>query len=362
MIFDPSKPFDLPLLPHDHDYETKEILRLVADGTEALGRLNGMMNLLPNRDLLLKPLLINEALQSSEIENIYTTTVKVLQDEISKWTNISWAEKEVLHYREALTYGYDFLKTWNPIYTKFIEDVQARIEPNKSGVRKNTDTVICKHENGKDIPIYTPPQWERVLRNYLQNLDDFMNNHEDWLHPLIKAWIIHYQFECIHQFMDGNGRTGRILIILYLVLAGKLTYPALFLSQYINKHKSAYYQIFQKAHKTHDIEPMIKFILVWIATQALTTCITIQHIQELMITQEQYITDHHLKVPLDIIKLLASSPFINITMTAKYLDISRQTASIYLKSLSSWDTPLLKSIKSGRDVLYYSPAFISLLS
>lgn len=362
MAFDQTKPFNLPKLPYAQDFETKEILKLVADATEELGRLNWMMKILPNRDLLLKPLLINESLQSSEIENIHTTTIKVLQEEIAKGENISGAEKEVLHYREALMYWYNFLVKWNPVYTNFITDIQKRIEPNKSGVRKNNDTVISKIENGKTTPIYTPPQWEKVLRDYLQNLDDFINDTKDDIHPLIKAGIIHYQFECIHPFMDGNGRTWRILVILYLIFTEKLEYPILFLSKYINKNKAQYYKIFQKAHETNDITDMIKFILNWIIIQSLSTSITIQKIQNLMLERDIYIKDHHLKIPADITKFLASNPFVNITMTAKYLWISRQTTSIYLKNLSTWANPMLKSIKSGRDTLYYNPKFISLLS
>ena len=147
------------------------------------------------------------------------------------------------------------------MYTNFIEEIQKRIEPNKPGIRKNADTVISKKENGKLIPIYTPPHGEKNLRNHLHNLDEFINNHKDKIHPLIKAGILHYQFECIHPFMDGNGRTGRILIILYLIFTKKLKYPILFLSQYINKNKSEYYKIFQKAHETNDITNMIIFIL-----------------------------------------------------------------------------------------------------
>ena len=360
--FDPNKPFDLPSLPYAQDFETKEILKLVAEATEELGRLNGMMNLLPNRDLLLKPLMINEALQSSEIENIHTTTMKVLQEEIAKWETASGAEKEVLHYREALMYGHDFLIKWNPMYTNFIEEIQKCIEPNKAGIRKNADTVISKKENGQLIPIYTPPQGEKHLRDLLHNLDQFINDHNDTIHPLIKAGVIHYQFECIHPFMDGNGRTGRILIILYLIFTKKLWYPILFLSQYINKNKSDYYKIFQKAHETNDITDMIIFILKWIKTQSIGTSAIIQKIQELMHEWEWYIRDHHIKISLDITKFLASNPFVNITMTAKYLSIARQTAATYLKSLSEWSTPMLKSMKSGRDTLYFSPKFISLLS
>ena len=361
-MFDPTQPYPLPLLPHGHDVETKEILKLVAQATEELGRLNGMMRLLPNRDLLLKPLLINEALQSSEIEHIHTTTIKVLQEEISKWSDISWAEKEVLHYREALMYGYNFLIQWNPIYTNFICDIQKIIEPMNAGIRKNIDTVIAREENNTMIPIYTPPQWEQTLRDYLHNLEVYINTHDDGLHPLIKSAIIHYQFECIHPFMDGNWRTGRILILLYLISTQKLEYPILFLSKYINRHKKDYYALFQKTHSTNNLTDMIAFILRGITEQALQTSIIIQDIQILMKQREQYIKTTKLKIPLEITNLIASSPFVNITITAKYLGVARQTAATYLKQLSEHEQPILHNIKVGREMLYYSPEFIKLLS
>lgn len=232
----------------------------------------------------------------------------------------------------------------------------------KSGIRKNTDTVIAKEEDGILIPIYTPPQGEQKLRNYLHNLDEYINNSNDDIHPLIKAGIIHYQFECIHPFIDGNGRTGRILILLYLISTNKLEYPILFLSKYINKNKKEYYEIFQKTHASNNPNDMIIFILKGIKTQALQTSLSIQKIQNLILSWENNVTKTKMKIPLAIMKFLGSNPFVNITMTAKHLGIARQTAATYLKEMADEKCNILKHIKVGREMLYYSPEFIKLLS
>ena len=210
---------------------------------KALAELKGYANTIPNMHILINAVTINEAKDSSAIENIVTThddIYKVLTESGYKEENA----KEVVDYRNAIWTGHEQIKKDGFISTNTLVKIQGTIEHNRAGIRKLPGTELKNSVTGKTI--YTPPQDEKEIRNYLKNLKDFINNNDDGIDPLIKVCLIHYQFESIHPFYDGNGRTGRILNILYLVLNNLIDSPILYLSKYINKTKQEYYKLFNE--------------------------------------------------------------------------------------------------------------------
>lgn len=350
-MFDPKLPFEIPLLPTNFDFNQVEILKLALKANNAISKLNGLMLVLPNPELLVKPLLSKESVESSAIENIFTTTQELLKSETIDKNKIKWPEKEVANYKDALLFWFDFIKNNWFIHTNLLVNIWDIIEPNKWWVRKLPGTVIA---NSYWETIYTPPVWETNIRDYLKNLEDFVNNFDDDIDPLIKAGVIHYQFESIHPFYDGNGRTGRVLMVLYLVLAKKLDYPILFLSEYINKNKTDYYKILNNTSKTWDYKEIIIFILKAIEKQALITANKIIAINKLINELNIKVWDEKL------VKFIFSNPFISIKYMSENMNISRQTASKYIKKLQELN--LLESIDYSKTKLYFNSDFIKILS
>lgn len=356
-MFNPLKPNNkLPLLPGKFDYQKPEFLKKAIATSQSLAKLNGLVLLLPNAKLLISPLLTQESVASSAIENINTTTVKVLQAQALGDKLLSGPEKEVLHYREALLHGFEFVRKHEVVHTNFLIDLQKIIEPSKYGIRKLTWTVIA---NAQGDVLYTPPEGENIIRDILSNLEKFINA-QDAIEPLIKTGVIHYQFESIHPFYDGNGRTGRMLMILYLVLTRKLDYPVLFLSDYIHKNRTKYYQILHKIHETNDYSQIILFILDAIEHQSKITQEKIIAIKTLMDKTESLIQkteniDYH-----QCTKILFSQPFISLGDFAKELKVTRQTAAQYIIQLEN--KKIIKTKKIRKTKLIYIPAFIQLLS
>ena len=224
----------MKLLPfNDYDLKTPRILEALNEASRSLAELKGFANSIPNQHILINAITINEAKDSSAIENIVTThdsIYKVLTESGFKDDNA----KEVVDYRSAIWRGYEIIKEKGFINTNVLVELQSMIEHNEAGIRRTPGTNLKNSKTGEII--YTPPQEEKEIRDLLKNLEDYMNN-EDEVDPLIKMALIHYQFESIHPFYDGNGRTGRILNVLYLVLNNLLDSPILYLSNYINNTK-----------------------------------------------------------------------------------------------------------------------------
>ncbi|MDQ7009696.1 MAG: Fic family protein [Candidatus Gracilibacteria bacterium] len=347
---------DLPLLPGKFDYEQKEILKLTIKASEALSKLNGLLYLVPNIEILISPLLTKESVESSAIENINTTTLKVLQSQALPEKNIAGAEKEVLHYHNAILKGFENIKKYGGIGYNFLIETQSIIEPNKTGIRKLPGTVIA---NGFGETLYTPPSGKENIDKLLTNLEKFINDMEDDIDPLIKMPVIHYQFESIHPFYDGNGRTGRILNVLYLVLTKKLDFPVLFLSEYINKTKGKYYKLLNKTTNTNDYTNLIIYFLEAIIEQSKNTGEKILKIKELMSEKEEKIE----KLNMDyskVTKILFSFPFLSVNELANKLEISRQAVTNNISKLE--ENNVVESIKIGRNKLIFIPEFIALLS
>lgn len=355
-MFEPNTPYNkIPLLPGDFDYEQTEVLKLTIKASEAISKLNWLLHLVPNVEILISPLLAKESVESSAIENINTTTIKVLQSQ-ALWENkINGPEKEVLHYHNAILRWFEQLKKYGWIGYNFMLELQEIIEPNKPWVRKIPGTVIANWE-GKIV--YTPPVWKDVIDWLLKNLEVFINSHDD-INALIKMPVIHYQFESIHPFYDWNWRTWRILNVLYLVLTKKLDFPVLFLSEYINKNKSVYYKLLNSTTQTGDYTDFIIYLLQWIIEQSKNTWGKILQIKELMQKKEAQIELLHMDYA-KITKILFSFPFLTVTDFAKELWVSRQSISKNIIKLE--ENNIIETLKVWKSKLIYVPEFIDILA
>ncbi len=346
----------LDQLPWDFDYEKTSMLKLAIKATWKLEKLNGLMYLMPNKEILISPMLIKESVDSSEIENIHTTTIKVLQSKAVWWSEIKWPEKEVLHYHDAILFWYEKLKKkWWLWYNDYLE-IQSLIEPNKPWIRKLPWTIIA---DWKWEAIYTPPEGSDIIEKLLTNLEKFMNNSNDEIEPLIKMPILHYQFESIHPFYDWNWRTWRILNVLYLILSKKLDFPILFLSEYINKNRNTYYELLWRTHENSDYTEFTIFLLKWIIEQADITAKKILEIQKLMKNIEEKIE----KINMDYHKIttfLFSNPFTSIKSFQEKMWIAEVTATRNIKKLE--ENKVINTIKIWRNKLIFIPEFIDLLS
>lgn len=349
----------LEMLPYKNiNLKTNKILEQLTLASRSLAELKGYANTIPNMHILINAVTINEAKDSSAIENIVTThddIYKVLTESGYKEENA----KEVVDYRNAIWLGYEQIKKDGYINTNTIIKIQGTIEHNNAGIRKLPGTELKNSITGETI--YTPPQNEQEIREYLKNLEDFINNNEDNIDPLIKVCLIHYQFESIHPFYDGNGRTGRILNILYLVLNKLIDSPILYLSKYINKTKQEYYKLFNEVRDDNNFEDWILYILKGIE---ITSKETIELIEKIQTEMKNYKEEFRTKLPKIYSKELLESLFYEVYTKISYIeracDVTRITATSYLNQLEEID--LLESEKIGREKIYKNTRLIKLLS
>jgi Fic family protein len=244
MKYDPLKPYNqLPLLPPKKDIETKAILKKAIAAGRALAELKGIGSTIPNQTILINTIALQEAKSSSEIENIVTTNDALFKAFSAQSSHVDAATKEVLRYREALWESFNTLKKRPVITTNLLIKLVQTIKENQAGIRNAPGTAIASTSTGEVL--YTPPEGESIIRDKLKNLEDYIHE-EDATDPLVKLAVMHYQFEAIHPFFDGNGRTGRILCILFLVRRELLELPILYLSKAIIETKSDYYQLLRQ--------------------------------------------------------------------------------------------------------------------
>ena len=256
--FDRKIPYNhLPLLPPEEDIETKNILRKTISAGRALAQLNGTLINLPNPTLFLDTIYLQEAKASSEVENIITTNDELYKSLVADRKIEHSATKEVLNYKEALWLGLEQLKTKPFITTNLCIKIVQCIKQNDASIRVTSGTTLS---NSLGEIIYTPPSGDQIIREKLANLEKFINENIT-IDPLIKMAILHYQFEAIHPFSDGNGRTGRILLLLYLKLSGLLDTPAIYLSEYIIKNKVEYYRCLRGVTEKNEWEAYILYML-----------------------------------------------------------------------------------------------------
>lgn len=273
--------YKIPQLPLDFDIETKAILKKTAAARSALAEMKGAAMSIPNESILISTLSLQEAKDSSAIENIITTNDELFQSDFMAKNFKTLASKEVHNYAEALRWGFQTVRQQGFLSNNHIIEIQATIEENRAGFRKVPGTELKNEQTGEVV--YTPPQTHDEVVAHMNNLEQFMNVSElsDW-DPLVKMAIIHHQFESIHPFYDGNGRTGRIINILYLVKEGMLNLPILYLSRYINQNKGDYYRLLQKVRTENAWEEWVLYILDGVEQTSLQTIKIIEGIKKLM--------------------------------------------------------------------------------
>ncbi len=360
-MFDRNKPNnDLSLLPPSTNLEDKEILKKAIAANKALGELKGISLTIPDQSILINTLPFQEAQSSSEIENVLTTSDKLFQAFASQNESFDPQTKEVMRYREALWEGYNELKKKsNLLTTNLFIKIYRRIKQTDAGIRNTPGTRIS---NSKGEIIYTPPEGENQIRALLKNLEEFIHNNKDGIDTLIKLAVIHYQFEAIHPFTDGNGRTGRIINILYLVQNKLLDLPIIYLSKYIIEHKNDYYRLLREISENNIWKEWIIFMLDAVEQ---TSRSTTQKIADIKLLLEKTTEDMKQRLPSrvyskELVELLFKQPYCKVEFVVTEGIAKRQTAADYLKEVEK--TGLLKSSKVGKEVLYLNKYLFDILS
>lgn len=342
----------LPLLPSIGDIETRTILKQLPKAHAALAELKGVAASMPNQSILVGTLSLQEAKDSSEIENIITTHDELYRSDLTKQYFVTHAAKEVHNYAQALRNGFEVVKQSGLLTLNDILNIQAGIEENRAGLRKLPGTALKNDRSGEII--YTPPQHPDDIQTLMNNLEQFINQPElsDW-DPLTKMAVIHHQFESIHPFYDGNGRTGRIINILYLVQQGLQDVPVLYLSRYINRNKADYYRLLQQVRDTGEWEAWILWILQGVEQTAQQTTVLIKEIKHLMQATKDKLRRELPKIySQDLINNLFKQPYTKVEFVTQDLLVHRNTAIKYLDELVG--IGVLDKQRLGKDNYYFN--------
>lgn len=356
--------YNIPKLPLDFDFETKAIMRQVTKSNRRLAELKGVALTIPNENILLSSLVLQEALDSSAVENIVTTSDELYRAELDingGLTNA--ATKEVLNYREAMQVGFDMVRRNRLLTLNDIKQIQKTLEHNNAGFRTVPGTKL-KSSKGEEV--YIPPQSGEDVARYMSNLEQYINNPEIHdIDPLIKMAIIHHQFESIHPFYDGNGRTGRIIAILYLVVNDLLDLPILYLSRYITHNKGEYYRLIQRIRdndpdNAEDWEKWVLFILKGVEETAIETIRLVKSISALMAKYKNILKPLFGKqYKHELLNNLFFHPYTKIEFMERDMSVQRKTAAKYLDTIVS-ETGLLKKQKLGRSNYYINTELMEL--
>lgn len=347
-----------PTLPIDYDFSSKEILVQLIQSHKYLAELRGIVQTIPNQSILISSLVLQEAKDSSEIENIITTHDELYKSNISDNHIEKSAAKEVQQYTEALGCGYEFVTENHLLLNSHIKQIQAKIEKNNAGFRTQSGTTL---KNNAGEVIYTPPQSLAEIEKLMSNLEEYINNDGiSNLDPLVKVAIIHHQFETIHPFFDGNGRTGRIIIILYLVAKQLLQIPILYLSRYIVQNKQQYYFLLQHVRDTGNWDEWVLYILRGIELTAKQAIEVIKDIKALMSEYKHTIRQELPKIySQELLNSIFRHPYTKIDFFEKDLGVTRKTAAKYLTTLT--EQGLLVKQKYGKYNYYINTALLEIL-
>lgn len=356
--------YSIPSLPLPYDLETKEVLKQLNRANRKLAELKGVAQTIPNERILISSLTLQEAKDSSEVENIVTTQDDLYRAGLDPSHQfINAATKEVLFYREAINEGFRMVRNKYILTLNDIKHVQEILEQNSAGFRTTPGTQLKRENDG--AVIYTPPQDGMAIVRYMSNLEQFINDdHLSQLDPLIKMAIIHHQFESIHPFYDGNGRTGRIINILYLVITGLLDLPILYLSRYITHNKGEYYRLIQAIRDKNtdnaaEWEAWILFMLKGVEVTAEDTISLVKNIGRLMAEYKNVIRpDFGSKYNHELLNGLFYHPYTKIDHVVANMQVSRQTASKYLDRIVALG--LLKKEKMGKENYYINTRLMNL--
>jgi len=346
----------LPILPPKTNLETTKVLRKTINASRALAQLNGLLTNLPNPTLFLDTIHLQEAKASSEIENIITTNDDLYKSLVADKKFGNPATKEVINYKEALWNGLQQIETRPFISTNLCVEIVQSIKKNTAGIRTTPGTAL-KNTNGETI--YTPPTGEAVIREKLNNLETFING-EDAIDPLIKMALMHYQFEAIHPFIDGNGRTGRILLLLYLKIEKLLDTPAIYLSEYIIKNKADYYMKLRMVTENNDWEGWILYMLEMVEYTAKKGLERLRNVTSLM---EQMATEIKETLPKvytkELVEILFRLPYTKRQFLIDAKLGTPKTVGNYLMELEKYG--FLISEKVGKEKLYLNHKLMAVL-
>lgn len=359
-----NKDYQIPALPLDFDFETKNILRQLSKSNRRLAELKGVALTIPNENILLSSLVLQEALDSSAVENIVTTSDELYRAELDIKGEISnAAAKEVLNYRQAMQVGFEMVRKKKLLTLNVVKQIQKELEHNNADFRTVSGTKL---KTSKGDVVYTPPQTGEEVAKYMSNLEKYINTQElQDIDPLIKMAIIHHQFESIHPFYDGNGRTGRIISILYLVMNDLLDLPILYLSRYITHNKSEYYRLIQEIRDTapdnfNVWEEWIVFMLKGVEETAIETIRLVKSISALMAKYNSILKPLFGKqYKHELINNLFFHPYTKIEFMERDMAVQRKTAAKYLDTIVQ-ETGLLQKQKLGRSNYYINTELIEL--
>lgn len=349
----------LKKLPLKHDIETKKVLKKLASAHRALAELKGIVSGIPNSTILINTLGLQEAKDSSAIENIITTHDDIFKAELNLEGFKSLNAKEVQNYISALKKGFELI-TKNKILTNNdIISIQSELEKNNAGFRKVSGTALKNATTGEIV--YTPPQDYDTILDLMTNLEQYINDESmSEFDTLVKMAIIHYQFESIHPFYDGNGRTGRIINVLYLVMNDLLNLPILYLSRYIIEHKADYYKLLQEVRETDNWENWVLYMLDSVEQIAKETIVLIGKIRDLIYEYKNLLRNNYKFYSQELLNNLFKHPYTKIEFIENDLGVSRITASKYLNQLAK--DKILKKEKLGTGNYYINEKLIKILT
>lgn len=349
----------LNLLPLDTDIETRSVLKSLPSAHAALAELKGIASIIPNQAILINTLGLQEAKDSSAIENIITTHDDLYKSGLDFDSFKSLNAKEVQNYINATKKGFELISESGLLTNRIILRIQEELEGNKAGFRKLPGTVL--KSSSTDEVIYTPPQYPEEIKSLMANLEKFINDRSlcDF-DPLVKMSVIHFQFESIHPFYDGNGRTGRIINILYLIREKLQDLPILYLSKYIIRNKPDYYRLLQEVRETGNWEEWLLFMIRGIETTARETIDLILQIRELMMRYKNTLRRNYKFYSQDLLNNLFKYPYTKIEFIQRDLNVSRITAANYLNQLAGDN--LLTKKKLGTGNYYINGPLFELLT
>lgn len=351
--------FNLDQLPPVREkVETIEILRQTNKSAAALAELKGIAKTIPNQAMLINAIVLQEAKDSSAIENIISTKDELYKALAVNKSKISAETKEVVSYRKAIFHGFDIVKAQGFLRVNDIISIQQELVDNTAGIRSTPGTVLKNDKTGEIV--YTPPQDKLEILDLLTNFINHFNLNDDDLSPLINLAILHYQFESIHPFYDGNGRTGRILNILYLIHNELIDVPILYLSSYIIDNKPEYYRLLNQTNRTGKWEEWIMFMLKAIESTSKDTISRIANVKNLL---DKTISRAQIESPKvyrkELVELLFEQPYCKIEFVVDKLNVERKAAARYLKELEN--IGIVESQKVGRETLYINKKLIEIL-
>ncbi len=351
--------WELAKLPLNVDLESKKVLKALPSAHAALAELKGIASTIPNQSILINTLGLQEAKDSSAIENIITTHDDLYKSALNINAFKSHQAKEVQRYISALKKGFELISKTGVLTNNSILQIQEVLEDNKAGFRKLPGTALKNAATGETI--YTPPQDHEKIIELMSNLAQYINDPEmQDCDPLIKMAIIHFQFESIHPFYDGNGRTGRIINILYLILKKLQSLPILYLSNYIIKHKPDYYRLLQNVREENLWEEWLLFMIHGVEQTAKETIDLIIQIKELMLNYKHILRDNYKFYSQDLLNNLFKHPYTKIEFVVDDLGVSRLTAANYLNKLAN--DGMLRKDKLGTGNYYINERLLDLLT